>query len=870
MSRRSLGTLTIDVLAEVGGFVSGMDKSERRTETWRKNVEKQAKLAGIALGTGLAAGAAAIGVGLIRVAKNTMAAEQEIAQLDAIIRSTGGAAGYTRQQLLGMADTLSSKSTFSGGEIVEAQTRLLSYSGILGENIPRAMQAVIDQSARLGISVSQSAETIGRALESPGKAAAALAQSGFGAAFTKEVRGTIDQLVKAGKEGEAQVMILEILEESYGGAAQAARDTFGGALQALGNTIDDITTGGDGSLQGATTAVNSLIDILNDPGVKEGFDNILAGFGNILVDFSTYLKDGNEVRNLTDSIAESFRQISDLGGIFSGAVEGLDRLRGGLVAIERQGNAVVKLASGQYSGLFGSEGGGFSKFLQDYQAGTDFADKGWQAMQPKAPPRVILIEPTVPATGVTGDAGARAEAEAASKAAEEAKKNASALKQLQSAYNSELLKYQRIVETTNTDAGRLARTTKEQEAIFDTTKGALKGLSEARKRDVIEAARAADAVLELARANEESASAAEYAANLERQLSNARAAIDVDFAGAGLGSVERERARALLQIQADYQQKRDELFQQNQSGDISDSLYRSETDALAKALDERLRIQEEYYRRTDEQRADWKTGMADAWADYATDASDANKQAYDAVSGFLDTTTGDVAESIQELVKGNESAFDSVKNLAVSMGETVINTLSQMAAQWLVYQAVQAVVGKTGAASAAAGLTGNAVATAAQAALAAYASTAAIPIIGPALAPAAAATAMAATAPLVATVTASSLVGMAHDGIDAVPQTGTWLLQQGERVTTASTSAKLDATLERVNRDVGRDGSNGPMYFNFEVGGSIGERERRMMREAVTEAVTLSRKERVQDVASGKGPQSRAMQANWNVGRRVG
>lgn len=45
-----------------------------------------------------------------------------------------------------------------------------------------------------------------------------------------------------------------------------------------------------------------------------------------------------------------------------------------------------------------------------------------------------------------------------------------------------------------------------------------------------------------------------------------------------------------------------------------------------------------------------------------------------------------------------------------------------------------------------------------------------------------------------------ALAGMAHDGIDRVPETGTWLLQKGERVVTASTSAKLDATLERVQQ----------------------------------------------------------------------
>ncbi|MBY5942764.1 hypothetical protein KUW00_17960 [Halomonas sp. DP5N14-9] len=43
--------------------------------------------------------------------------------------------------------------------------------------------------------------------------------------------------------------------------------------------------------------------------------------------------------------------------------------------------------------------------------------------------------------------------------------------------------------------------------------------------------------------------------------------------------------------------------------------------------------------------------------------------------------------------------------------------------------------------------------------------------------------------------------GMAHDGIDSVPQDGTWLLQKGERVTTADTSAKLDRTLDDVQRN---------------------------------------------------------------------
>lgn len=49
-------------------------------------------------------------------------------------------------------------------------------------------------------------------------------------------------------------------------------------------------------------------------------------------------------------------------------------------------------------------------------------------------------------------------------------------------------------------------------------------------------------------------------------------------------------------------------------------------------------------------------------------------------------------------------------------------------------------------------------------------------------------------------------VGMAHDGIDQVPETGTWLLKKGERVVTEKTSAKLDRVLSQVQQ-AGRSGS---------------------------------------------------------------
>lgn len=201
-------------------------------------------------------------------------------------------------------------------------------------------------------------------------------------------------------------------------------------------------------------------------------------------------------------------------------------------------------------------------------------------------------------------------------------------------------------------------------------------------------------------------------------------------------------------------------------------------------------------------------------------------------------------------------------------GQTVIQTLADMAAQWLVYQAVQLLVGKTTQASAIPALVANAQATAFQAQLAAYASTAAIPIVGPALAPAAAAAAATYSQTLVAGVSASALSGMAHDGIDAVPETGTWLLQKGERVTTASTSAKLDQTLDRV----GRQSSGGNAYnpsFEMTINGDPDARTMAMMEQAVKRGAQQGYDMVTSDIASGTGRVSKGLGTGWQTKRRA-
>lgn len=122
--------------------------------------------------------------------------------------------------------------------------------------------------------------------------------------------------------------------------------------------------------------------------------------------------------------------------------------------------------------------------------------------------------------------------------------------------------------------------------------------------------------------------------------------------------------------------------------------------------------------------------------------------------------------------------------------------------------------------------------------------------------------------PLVAGVGASALAGMAHDGIDSVPETGTWLLQKGERVVTSQTSAKLDETLNRVNQQT-TGGKEYAPTFQFNVNGDPSDTQIAMMKKAAADGAKMGYRQASSDLATGKGDISKAMQ-RWNTGRRTG
>lgn len=225
-------------IADMKIVISAEDKTKQAFQSVKNSLGQLQGLGG-ALGSVIGlGGVASVATILNKMVRETIDAANEQAQLAAVLRSTGQAAGFAQDELNKMADGMSRSSIFSSGEITNAQTRLLSYTGIVGKQFPAAMQAVIDMSARMGMSLEQSAETIGRALDIPSQGLTALTRQGF--RFTEAQKELVKELEATGRAAQAQDIILDALETSYGGAAEAARNTLGGALSNLTNQFNDL------------------------------------------------------------------------------------------------------------------------------------------------------------------------------------------------------------------------------------------------------------------------------------------------------------------------------------------------------------------------------------------------------------------------------------------------------------------------------------------------------------------------------------------------------------------------------------------------------------------------------------------------------
>lgn len=289
---RSLGTLTVDLVARIGGFTEGMSKAERAADRSQRKIaadaKKRAKEAqkewenfanSIGAALGIVAGAVAGGALFRKIATETSNAQKEQQLLAAALRATGNAAGFSQTRLNEMAGSLEAITTFSAGEINQAQTVLLGFTNIAGEQLPKALERAADFAARTGASIASAAETMGRALDIPSAGMASLQRQGF--KFSESQIELAKQLEQTGRLAEAQQLVFDALDETYGGAAVAARDTLGGAYTALQNTINSLLTGEGGSFTELQNTLEKLNNQLAGEDTRQAFASIVSWIGQL-------------------------------------------------------------------------------------------------------------------------------------------------------------------------------------------------------------------------------------------------------------------------------------------------------------------------------------------------------------------------------------------------------------------------------------------------------------------------------------------------------------------------------------------------------------------------------------------------------------
>ena len=173
------------------------------------------------------------------------------------------------------------------------------------------------------------------------------------------------------------------------------------------------------------------------------------------------------------------------------------------------------------------------------------------------------------------------------------------------------------------------------------------------------------------------------------------------------------------------------------------------------------------------------------------------------------------AESFGSFLKGTATAEEAMKGLVVSVGQNMAQMVADMIAQYMAYHLMQRIMGKSTQASEATAMSLNATALSQMAGLAAFASTAAIPIVGPAAAPAAMVAAIAITAPVAAGVGALSGMAVGARALGGQVRGGESYLvgERGPELLTMGTSGRVTSN-DSLKNAMGDDNSSSSNVVN--------------------------------------------------------
>ncbi|HBU9304836.1 TPA: phage tail tape measure protein, partial [Klebsiella pneumoniae] len=583
MAGKSLGTLTIDLIAKVGGFVQGMDKAERSSQKWRDQVKKDAKeVSSSIISVGAAAATAAVGIGAagLAIVKNTA---QQVTEADRWAKSL----------------KMSTQDLLSWQYAAE-------QAGLTGDNIADIFKDIND---KVGDAVLNKSGEAAQALDTLGLSAQKLAQQSpdkqlmaISEALQKipTQAGKTNILESLGNDLSKMLPLFDNNNEKLKQFIQLSKD-FGVAppqedidnLVKVNQFFQDIET----SARGLKMEIASGLAKIDLTPLQDGLDDIRDVFTDPAV-----------LQGLSDLVGEAI----SLAGV-------VGRIAGGLGAIATYTRSRIGAVSGNYNAAdesdiaqriaFLNKRGNQSKEQKDE---LDFLTKRLhflRAIKSSMTPEQV-DRGAKGLTSLLSDLGIDTSKDndfslGKGESNQNQPKPKPKSNPTDNAFKNRLLDLQKQAALIETTGKKTAEVTELEKINFDISSGNLKKLTEAQKEQLRDAAKVLDSKKEELRINKENAKLAEFVSNLERQNKLIRQGHESEFVGRYSGSRERGRAQELNSIQLDFESQKEDLLKQYQSGDITKSLYDSETSALQDALNQRLEIQKDYYKQQDEMRGDY-------------------------------------------------------------------------------------------------------------------------------------------------------------------------------------------------------------------------------------------------------------------------
>ena len=313
MSRR-----IADLLIKIGADSYEFQQKATQVEKGLGQLEKKLSSIGKSLSLKVTAPLTALGVVALQNADQQARAETKVATA---LKSTGNQVGYNLDQLKAYASELQSKTIFGDETILnDVSTRLLAFTNITGDNFKRTQQIVLDMSTALEMDLGSAATMLGKALDDPIGKMSALSRAGVN--FTDEQKAMVKQLVETGDTAKAQTVILDALEQKFGGQAEAAAKVGMGALKQLKNSWGDFL---EQIGQTMTPFINKIAAFLGRivsmlKGMSPTMQKVIVVIGGVAAAIGPVLIGISGVLKLIPALSAGFTALMSPVGLITAAV----------------------------------------------------------------------------------------------------------------------------------------------------------------------------------------------------------------------------------------------------------------------------------------------------------------------------------------------------------------------------------------------------------------------------------------------------------------------------------------------------------------------------------------------------------------------